>query len=174
LDRFWVQFGLAVISAPLLAFATSGRAFSPGSVGFGDANYWGGDAFYLLCFAVLLALYYTSRQKGRAKAGFLFQQNRAAFWFLGLGMFSGLLGIFLSFTGVALSITLLIAKTVSQPPGIAITNPNRIIRAIDVFVLLVNFNLLVAHFIGMSLSLWLSIGVSKEHLAYMTIRGQIT
>jgi hypothetical protein len=116
---FWVQFGLAVISAPLLAFATSGRAFSPGSVGFGDAIYCGGDAFFLLCFAVLLALYYTRAAKkvARRPDSYFNHENRAAFWFLGLGMFTGLLGVFLSFTGVALSITLLIAKTVSQPQG---------------------------------------------------------
>jgi hypothetical protein len=51
-----------------LAFATSGRAFSPGSVGFGDAIYWGSNAFFLLCFAVLLALYYTRAAK-RSREG---------------------------------------------------------------------------------------------------------
>ena len=50
---------------------------------------------------------------------------------------------------------MLIAKTVSQPPGMAITNPNRIVRALDVFVVLANINLITAHFVGAAISMWL-------------------
>jgi len=63
--------------------------------------------------------------------------------------------------GVALSVALLIGKTVSQPPGIAITDPNKIIRALDVFVLMANFNLLFAHFIGFAITAWLSVSALK-------------
>ncbi len=51
---------------------------------------------------------------------------------------------------------MLIGKTVSQPPGIAITDPNKIVRALDVFVLLVNINLLFGHFTGAAVASWLS------------------
>jgi cytochrome b561 len=81
---FWLQFVLAFISALLLAFATTGRAFSPGSAWFGDATYWGGYGFLLLCFAVLLAFYYTrAARKVVSKPDSYFKQtNRGAFWFL--------------------------------------------------------------------------------------------
>jgi len=64
--------------------------------------------------------------------------------------------VLVSFVGVGLSVALMIGKTVSQPPGIAITDPNKIVRALDVFVLLVNINLLFGHFIGASMAAWLS------------------
>jgi cytochrome b561 len=169
--EFWLQFLLALISGVLLVFATSGRAFSPGSTDIGDGVYWAVHGFFLLCFATFLAFYYTQTAARIVSApqSYFQAQKRLAFWYLGLGLLIGLLGIAMSFTGVALSISLLIAKTVSQPPGIAITDPTRIIRALDVFVLLVNFTLLMGHFIGTGISLWLSIRASKTRRAYLAI-----
>jgi hypothetical protein len=88
---------LAFISALLLAFAITGRAFSPGSAWFGDATYWGGYGFLLLCFAVLLAFYYTrAARKVVSRPDSYFNQNKmAAFWFLGTGMLTGILGLYL-------------------------------------------------------------------------------
>jgi hypothetical protein len=81
-------------------------------------------------------------------ARYLYRERHMAFWFVGLGGFLSVLGLLDSFVGLGLSVALLIRMTVSQPPGIAITDPTKIIRALDIFVLLVNFNLLFAHFIG--------------------------
>lgn len=168
---FWTQFVLAFVSALLLAIATTGHAFSPGSAWFGDALYWAYVGFLLSCFAVLVAFYYTraARTLVSRHESYFNQENMAAFWFLGTGMLIGLLGILISFTGVALSISLLIAKTVSIPPGIMMMDPTQVIRAIDVFALMVNFNLLVAHFIGTGTTLWLSISVSKARRKYIEI-----
>jgi hypothetical protein len=165
---FWLQFALAFISGLLLIFANSGRAFSPSATGAGDGMYWASYGFFLLCLAVFLAFYYT-REAGKILSrpdSYLNPRKKAAFWFLGTGMFTGLVGIFISFSGVALSLSLLISKTISQPPGIAITDPSKIIRALDVFILMVNFNLLVAHFIGASLSLWLNVRALKARMEY--------
>ncbi|MBI5011437.1 MAG: DUF3611 family protein [Methylocystis sp.] len=49
----------------------------------------------------------------------------------------------------------------SQPPGIAITDPDRIVRALDVFILMANFNLLLANFIGAGAAVWLSMQALK-------------
>jgi hypothetical protein len=68
--------------------------------------------------------------------------------------FGNALGLTLAIVGSAFSIALLISKTVSQPPGIAITDPQLIVRAVDVFVLLANFNIVVAHFLGILICLW--------------------
>lgn len=170
---FCLQFVLVFVRALLLAFATTGRAFSPGSAWFGDATYWSGYGCLLLCFAVLLAFYYTrAARKVLSRPDFYFnQKNRAAFWFLGTGMLTGILGVIISCTGAVLSISLLLAKTESVPPGTMIMDPTQIIRAIDIFVLLMNFILLMAHFIGASITLWLIICASKARHEYTTIRG---
>lgn len=166
-SQFWLQLVIALASAVLLQFSTSGRAFSPGSSGFGEAIYWSLYAFLLLCFADALAFYYT-RAANRivARPDYLSATRRTAFWFLYAGLLIGLVGVSISFIGVSLSISLLIAKTVSQPPGIAITDPNKIIRALDVFILLVNFILLLAHFIGTGVAAWLGVGASHARLRY--------
>ena len=173
--EFWLQAVFAVFTALLLEFATSGRAFSPGASGFGDAIYWGADGFLLLLLAVFLAFYYTraARKIASKPDSYLSKRGLITFWFLFAGLITSLLGILVSFVGVALSISLLIAKTVSQPPGIAITDPSKIIRALDVFILLVNCNLLMAHFIGAGIALWLGLSVLSARLKFVTIARRL-
>ncbi len=166
--KFWIQFVLAFLSALLLQFATSGRALSAVNAGIGDAIYWSGFALALLFLTSALAYHYTQRARKIALAPerFLGGKRGSGLWFLYAGMTFGFLGVFLSFIGVALSISLLIAKTVSQPPGIAITDPTKIIRALDVFVLLMSFILLLGHFIGVGVSVWLRIAVARARFQY--------
>jgi cytochrome b561 len=166
--QFWVQFVFALLAAVLLQFVTSGRALSAATAGMGEAIYWAGGALVLLIVTCALGFHYTraARKIAAAPYAYLDRRSRAPFWSLGLGLLFGFLGIVASFVGVALSISLLIAKTVSQPPGIAITDPSKIIRALDVFVLLVNYGLLLAHFVGAGASLWLQIAVSKARMGY--------
>lgn len=154
--QFWPQLAIALASGVLLQFSTSGRAFSPGQSGYGDAIYWSLFAFLLLCAATALAFFYTRAARSVARPDYLGAHKMTAFWFLSLGLLIGVVGIIISFVGLSLSVSLLVAKTVSQPPGIAITDPNKIIRALDVFVLLVNFALLLAHFIGAGVAAWLT------------------
>ena len=169
--KFWIQFVLAFLSALLLQFATSGRALSAVQAGIGDAIYWSGCALALLFVTCALAYHYTRRASKIALAPerYLGGKRGSGLWFLHAGMTLGFLGVFLSFIGVALSISLLIAKTVSQPPGIAITDPTKIIRALDVFVLLMSFLLLLAHFIGVGISVWLRIAVASARFQYQPL-----
>jgi hypothetical protein len=105
----------------------------------------------------MLAFFYCTRvARGFVSDIHLSPSRQRLLKFLGLLSFTGFVGMAAGILGAASSIALLVAKTVTQPPGIAITDPSRIIRALDVFVLLANFNLLVAHFIGTLLALWLT------------------
>ena len=172
---FWLQLVLALICGVLLEFATSGRAFSPAAAGgFGDAIYWGVVGFLLLWLAIPLAFYWTraARKILARPDDYLNKIGVTSFWFLLASLLIGFLGVFIAFIGVALSISLLIAKTVSQPPGIAITDPSKIVRALDVFILIVNFDLLVAHFIGVCTALWLVIRVPSARLKYISTSRQ--
>ncbi len=166
---FWIELFLGVVSAMLLAFGFVGHTVSPGSSGFSDAIYWASAALALLVFSGLFALKYikTAKRLREEPAHYLGYQRRASFWFVGLGGGVSGLGVLISFIGVGLSVALLIGKTVSQPPGIAITDPSKIIRALDVFVLLVNFNLLFAHFVGFGFAAWLSISALKARHQYV-------
>jgi cytochrome b561 len=165
---FWAQFVLAILSAPLLAVGASGRTMSRGA-GFGEI-YCGALGLLLLFIGTFFMFYFKRAAKKIASSPDHYLGNEAkptAFWFLGACAFTGILGMLVSFIGVGLSILLLIAKTVSQPPGIAITDPTKIVRALDVLVLMVNSSLLVAHIIGVGVSVWLSIIASRARHAYL-------
>ncbi|MFZ3181870.1 MAG: DUF3611 family protein [Methylocystis silviterrae] len=159
---FWLDFVLAFLTAPLLAFGAVGQSISS-TVWVSDPIHWGYFGLGLLFASLFLDLFSTiaSGRLMRDPASMLAADQPTALWFLGLGSLVNVLGSMVSFIGVGLSIALLVAKTVSQPPGIAITDPDRIVRALDVFVLMANFNLLLAHFIGAGAAVWLSMQVLK-------------
>lgn len=169
---FWLQLLLAVVSALLLAFGFVGHTVSPDGSGFGDSIYWASAALALLVVSILFGFRYMNAADRIHKdpERYLAHQRRMAFWFVGAGGFVDLLGALISFVGVGLSVALLIGKTVSQPPGIAITDPNKIIRALDVFVLLVNFSLLFAHCVGVGVAAWLSISSLKARHQYVVAK----
>ncbi len=171
---FWIQFIFAFLSALLLQFATAGRMLSAVTAGIADGIYWSACALGILILTCALSFLYTRRAKRIALApeAFLTRSDGAGLWYLSAGMTFGFLGVLASFGGVALSITLLIAKTVSQPPGIAITDPSKIIRALDVFVLLMSFLLLMAHFVGGGISLWLRVAAGKARVKYGRARAK--
>jgi hypothetical protein len=62
------------------------------------------------------------------------------FQLLRLGAIVGLVGILLCLVGAGSTAGVLEAKAVSQPPGVAITDHNRMIRALDVCVGVANIN----------------------------------
>jgi len=166
---FGVQLFFGMTSALLLAFGFLGHAASPDGMGLGDAIYWASSGLLLLVLADILSFHYmkTARRITVSPERYLGPARRAAFWFVGLGGFASVIGALTSFVGVGLSVALLIGKIMSQPPGIVITDPRKIVRALDIFILLVNFNLLFAHFIGVGIAAWLSISALKARHQYV-------
>jgi cytochrome b561 len=169
---FWSDFFLAFLTAPLLAFGAVGKSLSPSHAWIGEPLHWGFIGLLLLFVSLFIDFYSTlaARRLDARPRDFLAGGQETAFWFLGASSLVGLVGSIVSFVGVGLSIALLIAKTVSQPPGIAITDPAKIVRALDVFILMGNFNLLLAHFLGVSGSVWLSMGALKARHKFVAAR----
>jgi cytochrome b561 len=166
---FWLELFLGVISGVLLGFGFAGRTISPGGPMFGDAIYWAAGALGILVLTTLFAFKYmkTARRIRNDPARYLSRERRWTFWFVVVGALLSMLGLIDSFIGVGLSVALLIGKTMSQPPGIAITDPTKIIRALDIFVLLVNFSLLFAHFVGFGVAAWLRISSLQARHQYL-------
>jgi hypothetical protein len=162
---FWIQLGLAIIAALLLLFSTKGQAISPNLARISSGITWGIFGFALLCLTIIFFFHYprSARKIALEPDHYINPQKKTSPLFLRLNIKLSLLGVFAGFFGMGASISLLIAKTVSQPPGIAITNPSKIVRALDVFILLVNFDLLVAHFIGGVISIWIAVLASRAH-----------
>ncbi|MBS1214919.1 MAG: Cytochrome [Proteobacteria bacterium] len=139
----------------LLAVAASSTYYSV-KAAFASPGVFGAYAGTIVLVVTILAFFYCTRiARGFMRTIDLSPSRQRLLGFLGLLSFAGFVGMALALIGAASSIALLVAKTVTQPPGIAITDPSKIIRALDVFVLLANFDVLVAHFIGAFCSLWL-------------------
>jgi hypothetical protein len=169
---FWLDFVLAFLTAPLLAFGAVGQSISS-TIWVSDPIHWGYVGLGLL-FGSLFLDFFSTSASGKLMAdpgGFLGDDQPTKLWFLGAGSLINVLGSVVSFIGVGLSIALLVAKTVSQPPGIAITDPDKIVRALDIFILMANFNLLLAHFIGAGAAVWLSTEALKARHRFAAAPG---
>lgn len=154
---FWLQLGLVVVSSLALLFAASGRGFADQpNPGLGVGIFWAVCGILLLLFSVYWNFRYTRIGKQLANPNPALHPSKAdTLSKIRLGIIVGLVGMLLSILGAGASIGVLVAKSISQPPGVAITDPYKIIRALDVFVVLANFNGITSHFIGIVASLWL-------------------
>jgi len=159
---FWGQLALGGV-AVLLLMATASSAYYEANpvkvLGFGAHWLEGGSWAYfaIVVLGLTIAGFFACTrigkrfQRGLDPRGWQLRLKRTV---SGI-MFGSSLGVSMAIIGAAFSIALLVAKTVAQPPGIAITDPAKIVRAVDIFILLANFNIVVAHFIGILTCLWM-------------------
>jgi hypothetical protein len=154
---FWVQLALVLGCGIPLLLAVSGTNFSKGSnPGIGIGIFWAVCGILVLCFSAYLAFRYGRFGKKLRNPDAKLRPKKAdTIQLLRLGAIVGLVGILINLLGAGATLGVLVAKAVSQPPGVAITNPNTIIRALDVFVALANLNGIAAHFVGTVGALWL-------------------
>ena len=157
---FWIQLGLGLITMLLLMVTTSSSYYEEKLQSLSSGWAWARGTVWANLSLGVLALtivgFYSCIVLARAlKRGEMPEGAGARVKRLVSTInFGSALGLTLALLGTAFSIALLISKTVSQPPGIAITDPQAIVRAVDVFVLLANFDIVVAHFIGILVCLW--------------------
>lgn len=154
---FWVELAFAVGSAIVLLFSASGRNFATETTsGIGIGIFWAVCGLALLALGVFSAFRYTRIAKRLKHPNSDRHPSKAdTIKVLQFGLIVGLIGILLCLFGAGATVGVLVAKAVSQPPGVAITDPNKIIRALDVFVVVANINGITAHFVGVVGSLGL-------------------
>ena len=157
---FWLEVPLGLIAALLLFVAASSHYYSenqlklPSALSWAEGVVWAHLATAILILTII-GFYLCVRWARGLKTGIEPARNLQRIRRLITSInFGSSLGVSIAILGTAFSIALLIAKTVSQPPGIAITDPQKIVRAVDVFVLLANFLIVVAHFLGLLIGLW--------------------
>ncbi|MDP5339503.1 MAG: DUF3611 family protein [Nodularia sp. (in: cyanobacteria)] len=153
----WVQLALALVSGLLLLFASTGRNFAnQPNPGLGIGVIWAIIGILLLLFSVFWDFRYTriGRRLGNINPT-LHPSKADTTRAIRMGILVSLIGILITILGAGISVSVLVAKAVSQPPGVAITDPNKIIRALDVFIVVANINGIAAHFVGTVASIWL-------------------
>lgn len=165
----WIQLVMAFLAAIALLFAISGRAFSSdASSGTGIAIFWAICGIVLLVVGILFDIRYIRIAKGlmHEPGATLHPRKAGAIRLLRLGALIGFIGMLLALLGSGSSVGVLVAKTVSQPPGVAILDPNKIVRAMDVFVVLANSTLIAAHLAGTVIAFWLLDRVHHYHYTH--------
>lgn len=155
---FLAQLLIVIVTVLLLVFATSGIQPGPGELSGNEQSIFWAKCGIVSIFVTIVFFYSTTRYAKKIKQKQdieLHAHKKRTMYLLRFGLLCGFVGIIIAVLGVGASVELLIAKTISQPPGIAITDPSKIVRALDVFVLVINFAVVIAHFIGIVVSLWL-------------------
>jgi hypothetical protein len=170
---FCVQIGFGAISLLMVVFAIAGQNFSqataltrgvtPGvavSVNQGVTPGLGVGIFWAVCglLALLAGIYLAFRQTrlaGRLRhADTMKHPNKAqVMTVLRLGVIVGLVGMLLTILGGGASLAVLFSKSIAQPQGVAIYDPTRMIRSIDIMVVMANMGGIAAHFVGTVASL---------------------
>lgn len=154
---FWVQLALGLAAILLLLIVVPGILFgqTPGQ-GATVGIFWAICAAIVIGFNISLSFRYTRIARGLTQRGQEPQPKKAeTLHLLRLGVYAGIIGTILALIGSGVSSGVLVAKAVSQPPGMAITDPTKIVRALDVFVVVANLAGITANFFGMVMSLWL-------------------
>jgi hypothetical protein len=153
---FWAQMVMVFIAGIALLFTASGLSPNP-SPGTSLGIFWAVWGIMLLVIAIVFDFQYVRISKGllREPGALLHPKRAETARLLRIGALIGFAGMLLSLVGSGASVIVLVAKTVSQPPGVAIVDPNRIVRALDVFVVLANLTLIAAHLIGTVIPFWL-------------------
>ncbi|MCX7593751.1 MAG: DUF3611 family protein [Fischerella sp.] len=169
---FWLQAGLGVASALMLVFAISGRSFSqavaptPGvpvtnysqgtTPGVSISIFWGVCGILALLFGIYLAFSITRFARRLCNPNPDLHPKKAdVMKVLRIAIITGFLGMLLTILGGGAGISVLLSKSIAQPQGVAIYDPNRIIRSLDIFVAMASMTGITAHYIATVASLGL-------------------
>jgi hypothetical protein len=81
---------------------------------------------------------------------------------LRVGLTVSLIGLVLAFVASEITTIAILAKSLAQPQGVAIYDQEKIVREMDLFLILADVNLIGAHILGSVDSLGLLNQVTKE------------
>lgn len=167
------QIGFGAVALLMLMFAIAGRSFSqtaalpPGTVPGVVANVNRGTTpgigigiFWAVCgiLALLVGIYFAFRQtrlsrRLRHADTMKHPAKSEVMSVLRLGAIVGLVGMLLTILGGGATLGVLLSKSIAQPQGVTIYDPTRVIRSIDIMVVMANMSGIAAHFVGTVASL---------------------
>lgn len=172
----WLSFGielaLAAASILILIFVVGGRNFNqdvapvspvpgarvidtaPNTPGINIGIFWAIAGILALLIGIFLAFRQVRFAKRMRNSDTHYHPKKAEILqVLRWGVIVGLIGMLLSILGGGATLGVLLSKSIAQPQGVAIYDPSRIIRSLDIFVAMANMNGIAAHFIGTTVNL---------------------
>ncbi|MBA2747749.1 MAG: DUF3611 family protein [Tatlockia sp.] len=168
-----VQIGFGVISLLMVVFAIAGRNFSratalPSGItlgvavpvnqgvtpGIGIGSFWAVCGILALLAGIYIAFRQTRLARSLRHADTLKHPIKAeVITVLRLSAIVGLVGMLLTILGGGATLGVLLSKAIAQPQGVAIYDPTRVIRSINIMVAMTNMSGITAHFVGTVASL---------------------
>lgn len=154
------QLGLGIAAGVLLLFAIAGRNFNSAissqenntagtTPGLGIATFWAVCAIAVLLYTAFLAFRQLLFARRLRHANHDRHPKKSdVIQVLKLGIMAGFIGMAFSILGGGSALGVLLSKAISQPQGVAIYDPTRIIRPLDVFLAMANMITMTAHFLG--------------------------
>lgn len=147
---FWIQLALGAVSTIVLLLVIFSRNFS-------DINnpFIGLGIFLGVCgiIAVGIRIFWAYRYTVLAKRlqssnSNLHPKKEEVIKVLRIGLIISLIGIGVGFLASVETVIAVLAKTLAQPQGVAVYNPETVVRSIDLLLILANVTIIGAHFLG--------------------------
>lgn len=161
------QLGLAIVIGVLLLFAVAGRNFNQAVVpaipgvpayssgrdattpGLGIGIFWAVCGIGALLFTAFLAFQQLRfARRLRSSTPERHPRKSEVMRVLRIGIIAGFVGMGFTILGGGAAVGVLLSKSIVQPQGVAIYDPTRIIRPLDVLVAMANMIGIAAHFLG--------------------------
>jgi len=160
---FWLQIGFAIVSALILVFAVTGQNFSDENTpGIGVGIFWAVCSVLVLLFSIFLSFRYTRTGKLLLNDNQHNPHKADVIRVLRLALVASLVGMLLAILGGGATLGVLLGKVLAQPQGLAVYDPEKIVRALDILVAMANMTGITAHFGGAIASLWLLERVNRS------------
>lgn len=154
---FWLQlFALFVIILSLI-FAVTGRGIADESnPGIGLGMFLATVGGLGAAFSVVLSYRFARIGKRLLDPRYAVNTSKSdTLQLLKVALIAGAAGMTVALMGSGITSSVLVAKTISQPPGTTLTEASSAVRALDALVMVANLNGIAAHFIEMLQALWL-------------------
>jgi hypothetical protein len=159
---FWAQIVLGVIASLALLFAIASLAARNGgnNPGAGAGVFFTSVGQIAVFVSAFWAFRYTRlgrqlRSRDESKR----PKPKDAIRALKIGLFISLGGMLATLLGAEATVGALLAKALSQPQGAAVFGApggvSQYVQPLDIFVIQANTNILLAHFVGLVLTLWI-------------------
>ncbi|MBW4688816.1 MAG: DUF3611 family protein [Komarekiella atlantica HA4396-MV6] len=148
---FWVQLALGSVSGIALLLACFSRNITTqtNNAGIGFSILLAIVGILLLCFRVYWAWRYRRLAKLLQAPSYQNQPKKEhVIQNLRIGLIVSLLGLLIAFIASEGTVAVILGKALAQPQGVAVYQPENVIRSLDVFVMLANVNMIGAHFFG--------------------------
>ncbi|MEL6459441.1 MAG: DUF3611 family protein [Cyanobacteria bacterium J06636_27] len=147
---FWIHLLLGVVAGIMLLLVMFSRNFSDinnAFTGFGIFIAVGG--VIAVGFRIFWAYRYTRLAKLlQLPDSNLHPKKEEVIQVLRVGLIISLLGIGLGFLASEVAAISVLGKTLAQPQGVAVYNPETVVRSIDLLLILADVTVIGAHFLG--------------------------